>query len=298
MSLVEKALKKLQDSRGSESAPSAPMYSQIPEVAQATYVEEVRSSRVISLDRVALRAGGLMPPLDQERSISEQFRQIKRPLVAAALKQGSEGKNLHVIMVSSSRPGEGKTFVSVNLALSLSLERDIKVVLVDADVAKRDITVQFGLGDEPGLLDALQDQTLNIENLILPTDVPNLSVLPAGRWTETATELLASRKMAELMSALARKHPNRMALFDSAPLLLTNESRVLAQSAGQLAVVVRAGVTSQQDLLDALAHIPEDKTVGLVLNQSMSASESYYYQGVYTGSTGTSKATVDEQVGG
>lgn len=188
-------------------------------------------------------------------------------------------------MVASSLPGEGKTFASVNLALSMSLERDISVVLVDADVAKPHISRLFGIDGEPGLLEALQSDNLDIEALILPTDIPKFSILPAGKPTETATELLASRRMQSIVARLETgQDRSRVVIFDSPPLLLTAESRVLAQQMGQIVLVVQAGRTPQQAVLDAIACLGENKSVALLLNQSESVTESgYYYRDVVYG---------------
>jgi exopolysaccharide/PEP-CTERM locus tyrosine autokinase len=183
-----------------------------------------------------------------------------------------------MIMVASSLPGEGKTFVSVNLALSMSLERDISVVLADADVAKPHISRLFGVDGEPGLLEALQDDRLDIESLILPTDIPKFSILPAGAPIDTATELLASQRMQAIVARLATNHDRaRVVIFDSPPLLLTSESRVLSQPMGQVVLVVQAGKTAQRAVLDAIRCLGEHKPVSLLLNQSEAISEAGYY---------------------
>lgn len=298
MSLVEKALRKLQDAQpapaGSKGSPQRqqPPEKPLSEAEDASRIatadENRRTSRpardravsgkVVVVNRTAIRAAGLLPPEHQERAIAEQYRQIKRPLVAAAMKKGPDAvANSHLIMVSSAMPGDGKTFTSINLAISLSLEKDVNIVLIDADVAKPHISRLFGVEDEPGLLDALQDEAVDVESLILPTDIPGLSILPAGRRSESATELLASQRMEEIAVQLVQYDSSRIAVIDSPPLLLTNESRVLAQAVGQIVVVVRAGKTSQQDLLDALSHLEGSKSIGLVLNQSMSATAGFYY---------------------
>src|SRR5690606_20325175 len=103
------------------------------------------------------------------------------------------------IMMASALPGDGKTFTSINLALSMSRERDSSVVLVDADVAKPHISRIFGVDKEPGLLDALTDKSDDLESLILPTDVGGLSILPAGGHRDNAAELFASAAMRQLV---------------------------------------------------------------------------------------------------
>jgi exopolysaccharide/PEP-CTERM locus tyrosine autokinase len=195
-------------------------------------------------------------------------------------------------MVASAVPGEGKTFTSVNLAMSLAAERDLSVLLVDADVAKPHISSVLGLGKEPGLLDCIQNESLDVESLIVETDVERLSVLPAGPVTEAATELLASARMADIVRALGRADPNRIVVFDSPPLLLTSESRVLSTIVGQIVLVVTAGETPQQAVLGALSHIGEGKTIGLVLNQSVGDTGAQYQYPGY-GSYGESSTLAE-----
>lgn len=286
MSIIELALKKFQHTgRVVEAPPRAePAFGVIREVAvpgepAADGAAAEPPRRVVHLDRAALISAGFLPPHHKQRQIGDQFRHVKRPLLAAALGRGVEPlPDGRMIMLTSSLPGEGKTFVSINLAISMSLERDISVVLVDADVAKPHVSRLFGVDAEPGLLEAITDENLDVESLILPTDIPKLSVLPAGKPSDTATELLASLRMQSVVwrlgGLLDRK---RVVIFDSPPLLLTSESRALAQHMGQIVLTVRAGHTPQHAVLDAINCLGEDKKVALLLNQSESINEAGYY---------------------
>ena len=284
MSLVEKALRKLQES-GSGPPKDLPGLRPPPEPHKATkdtgvrYVPSLPPARTIVLDMEGLRAAGMLPPTNQERAMAQQYRQIKRPLIAAALGHGvPKLPKGHIIMVASAMPGEGKTFTCLNLALSLAREKDIRVLLVDADLPKPHISRQLGLADEPGLLDALRDPKLEIERIIVGTDVPRLSVLPAGTRSEDATELIASARMDEILTKLSESDSNQLIVLDSPPLLLTAESPALAQIAGQVVVVVHAGRTTQRVLNDALSHIREGPAIALVLNQvSVPTGDGYHY---------------------
>jgi protein-tyrosine kinase len=289
MSLVEQALKKLQASRGGVApsteparAPARPAPGANPgETARnAAIVAPVppRSSRVVPVDRDALRRAALMPSAESERVVTQQFRQIKRPLVANALGRGAKQlPNGHIIMLASALPGDGKTFTSLNLALSIALEKDVRVLLVDADVAKVHLSRTLGVQNDTGLLDVLRDESLDVESVILDTDVPNLSVLPAGKPSETATELLASTRMADIVARLGAADRQRIVLFDTPPLLLTTESRALAASAGQIVLVIGAGATPQKAVFDALDLLGEGRPVSLVLNQCDEGSQQGYY---------------------
>lgn len=283
MSLVEQALKKLQAARGGVAPQSEPRIE--TRAAPLTPVEAARSAplparpaRIVVVDRPALRAAGVLPADVEERRITQEFRQVKRPLVANALGRGAtQMQNGHLIMLASALPGDGKTFTSVNLALSIALEKDVRIVLVDADVAKPHISRIFNVQNEPGLLDVLRDETLDVESVILNTDVPNLCILPAGRPSETATELLASERMVEVVARLGAADRQRIVLFDSPPLLLTTESRALASVVGQIVLVVSAGVTPQKAVFDAIDLLGEGKSIGLVLNQCDDGGAPGYY---------------------
>jgi protein-tyrosine kinase len=296
MSLVELALKKMQARTPRASEPARVRTAEIAKsrlapgvigelvqsdpdaIPQRRGEPAYRTDKLIRIDRQALRAEGLMPPEHQERALSDQYRQIKRPLIANALGRGAPklAKGA-LIMMASAMPGEGKTFTAINLALSTALEKDVSVLLVDADVAKPHISRAFGVADEPGLLDVLREESAQVESFIIPTDVPGLSVLPAGRRSETATEMLASRRMEQIAQHLSASDPPLVAIIDSPPLLLTSESRALAHVVGQVVLVVRAGMTAQQAVLDAIAHVGEGRFIGLVLNQSMAAATGGYY---------------------
>lgn len=300
MSLVERALKKLQESRG--TVPGAVAGSQAPAALRPTpavplsaapVVPEYRSAaqqpvpqqgkesapkRVVAVDRNALRTMELMPPVAFERQIASQYQHIKRSLIAIALgKSGDPIPNGRLIMLASALAGEGKTFTSINLALSMALEKDIEILLVDADVAKPHLTRIFGLQSEPGLLDLLGDGTLYPESLILPTDVAGLSMLPAGKQRANATELLASARMEEVIALLGGTDGRRIVLFDSPPLLLSTESAAIAGVIGQVVMVVRAQSTSRKAVADAIDIVGEKKPISLILNQSESPATSGYY---------------------
>jgi protein-tyrosine kinase len=285
MSLVERALKKIQESRAAQAAEAgaanpAATAARVDQVAmpQPAVKREPRDpSRIVHIDRAALQSAALLPPTSQERLLADQYRQIKRPLIANAFGRGGQAlDNARLMMIASALPGEGKTFTTINLALSIAAEKDVSVVLVDADVAKPNVSALFGIAREPGLLDVLREEHLDVESVILDTDVPRFSLLSAGKRSETATELLASVRMQEVVRRLVAADPNRIVLFDSPPLLLTSEARVISSIVGQVVMVVRAGATSQQAVLDALDMLGEGKYTGLVLNHCDEQSTGYY----------------------
>ncbi len=288
MSVVEKAIRKLQERKqhlGEHPSPPG----EVPEIPTAHEAgsEHPREGATpshlppIILEREALRAAGLLPPTEDAGLLARQYRKIKDPLIAQAVGRGvPRAPKGHLIMIASAMAGEGKTFTAVNLALSLAREKDFRVLLVDADVAKPQLSHLLGLGQSPGLLDALRDGHLDVESLIRATDVPTLSFLPAGVGAEEATELLSSVRMKQIAEYLGRQESRRIVVFDSPPLLQTTESSALTHVAGQIVVVVRAEFTPQPVLLDALKTLEGHPAVSLVLNQSTrSVASAYYYYG-------------------
>jgi protein-tyrosine kinase len=289
MSVIENAIKRLQASRGTTAAPvrESAFDSPAAELAPAAepQVHAPPPARSIAINQDALRAAGLLPPPHQERELAQQFRQIKRPLINRALGRGeTAAPHGNLVMLASALPGEGKTFMSLNLALSMHLEEDVTVLLVDGDVVNPRLSQVLGADNEPGLLDVIKDPSIALSSLSLPTDVPGLSFLPAGRPDEKSTELLASSSMQQVVAQLASQDPFRIVLFDSAPLLLTTESQALSQIAGQILLVVRADQTSQQLVLEALDTLSEDKPISLVLNQCVRQRHGYYQYGASAGS--------------
>lgn len=290
MSFVETAIKKMQGSAGAgqESVRGAATQVQgTPSIQLDGSTTERKSgaglkayTHKIVLNRERLAELGMLAPEQQQLQMANQYRQIKRPLIAAAVGRGvPKLPSGNIVMVASALPGEGKTFTSINLALSMAMEQDIRVVLVDADVAKPHVSEMFGAGNRMGLLDALVDDSLDVESLVLQTDIPRLGFLPAGKKVKyVATELLSSVRMEQIMAKIVGDD-NCIIVVDSPPLLLASESLPLVNVAGQIVFVVKAGVTPQQTVMDAISYLGDGKFIGVVLNQSDGKTLGTYYGG-------------------
>lgn len=233
------------------------------------------------LDEEALIRRGLLAPIEHALPVADEFRRIKRPLIDNALRGEDFDEHMNLIVVAGAVPGVGKTFCAMNLAASISLEREISVMLVDADVAKPHITSACGLGDRPGLIDVLVDDTLLLDDVIVRTDLNDVQIIPAGQKHAQATELLASDRMAEVMSEIARRYPDRIIVMDSPPLLITSEAQAVARQAGQVALVVECGRSTNQELQDALDVLDRDKAVNVIFNKSVHKGAGGYYGGNY-----------------
>jgi exopolysaccharide/PEP-CTERM locus tyrosine autokinase len=288
MSLIERAIDKLRregkpvhgDRRGEPVTIGSVVAAEAS--AGASLPDVVRSNRIIRVDREALHNAGYLPDRSQDRRFAAEYRQIKRPLVAAMFgNESGKPRTAPSVMMASALPGDGKTFTSINLALSLACERDVSVLLVDADTPKPHVSRIFGVEEEPGLMDVLADESVDVESLVLSSDVPGLAILPAGKVHERATELLASARMRSVVERLHQRFPRRIVLFDSPPLLLSSESRALIGVCGQVVLIVKSGQTPRQAVLKALSGIDENKPVALILNRGSATAESYHGYGSY-----------------
>lgn len=237
------------------------------------------TSRRVELDLQRLAALNFVTPGAPRSRIADQYRVIKRPLIANALGKGAAPvAHGNRIMVTSALPGEGKTFTAVNLALSIAAELDTTVMLVDADVGRPSVLKTLGLAPGPGLLDVLEGRA-TMPEVLLRTNVDKLTLLSAGTLHDRATEVLASDGMHALLQEVAQRYDDRVIIFDSPPLLLTTEARALASHMGQVIIVVQAGQTSQSDVQTALATIEFCPVKLLLLNQARGTKLDAYATG-------------------
>lgn len=226
-----------------------------------------------NVDRNALDEAGIIVPGGPVSGLAEEFRIVKRRLMreiqaledAAAAVPGREGLARRVL-IASANPHEGKTFCAINLAMSLAMEQDHEVLLVDADFAKPSILAALGLSAERGFMDALADPSMDVANAIIPTDIVGLSVLSAGTQTTKDSEYLASQRTETVLARLTEQAPRRIVIFDSPPVLAASPALVLAAHVGQALMVVRADETKEGALKDAIGLMTACENIQLLLN--------------------------------
>ncbi|APW39499.1 protein tyrosine kinase [Rhodoferax koreense] len=294
-SLIEQATKRLEQLRRAgvsleERTESPQRQAKTPEAREVAGLQKMPGaaaspskaapttlSRRVELDLDALVASGIVSPNAPRSQIADQYRVIKRPLISNAMGKGAVPvENGNLIMVTSALAGEGKSFTAINLAMSIATELDNTVMLVDADVARPSVLRMLGLPASPGLLDMLVGDVGDLSSVLLKTNIDKLTLLPSGTPHLRATELLASDAMTQLIANIAHRYSDRIIIFDSPPLLLTTESRVLASHMGQIVMVVHAQKTLQTDVQHALASIESCPVKMMVLNQARSASQGGY----------------------
>ncbi|MGH8658599.1 MAG: XrtA-associated tyrosine autokinase [Gammaproteobacteria bacterium] len=240
------------------------------------------------LDFVRLKEQGFITPDITHSKLLEELRVVKRRLLSNCFDPESEFEgDPRLIMVTSATSGEGKTFLAINLALSLATEIDRSVLLVDTDIVKGDMMSVLGVNSERGLTDVLARDESDVCEALIATNVESLTLLPAGPMRNNATELFSSEKMVRLVNDLSRRYPDRLVIFDTPPLLVATETHVLATLAGQVVLVVEAQRTTQAHLAEALEQLTDSKArVSLLLNKSHDKDEAEYYYGKCKGEEG------------
>lgn len=292
MSIVERALQKAQSQRPQAEGARVPDSNEPPPPA-APQVEAARVDRdqrgnargeLVEIRIPELRGEGRLAPESLAQQTEEEFRRIKWPLLGAIVgREGAAAAANNVVLVTSAIPGEGKTFNALNLALSMAREPDLEVLLVDGDVAQPALTRSLGLSGRPGLTDLVANADLDPSQVIHPTSIERLYVVPAGSRRDNSPELLASARMATVMAELSSRVSPGVVLFDSPPILATNEAQVLSRYAGQILMVVMADSTEQRVVTEALALLDRSKPVSAVLNRVEASLISRYYHHYYYG---------------
>lgn len=239
------------------------------------------SSNKIVFNFEQMQKDGYLTPGDSESQLAEEFRRIKRPLLVNAFEQSFPVNNSNTILITSALPNEGKTYTALNLAMSISLEREKTVLLVDADLQVAGLSKQSNLLRVAGLADVLNHDIHDLSEVIYGTNLDNLKILPAGTRKKDTAELLASNDMQLLIQELSNRYPDRIIIVDSPPLLARSESSVLAKLAGQVVLVVGAESTMQNAVKEATGQLEECEVVNMILNKRHNRPGLSYYSGYY-----------------
>ncbi|RED49861.1 XrtA-associated tyrosine autokinase [Aestuariispira insulae] len=290
ISLVERAVRRMNDGDAAGS-PDKPV--QAKSVAKKTVAKRAQAANPVArpekqggkassaakpvdpkstvrLDLGGMRKKGMITPTSGRTHLVEDMRFIKRPILNRAFvvndNDGSDTLN-NVVMISSCRSGEGKTFTAVNLAMSMAMERDLYVLLIDTDVYRRGACELLGVEPKKGLVDLILDPEMQVSDVMQRTNVSNLSIIQAGTLHPHATELLASQRMLDIVSDISARYPDRIVVIDTPPVLLSSEPTVLAGIAGQIILVVEEGKTSKQQIDEALEGLREAENISFILNK-------------------------------
>jgi len=236
----------------------------------APQVEPTAHSRQVNIDRGALRQHGIALPSAGRSRIAEEFRIVKRQIVAKFIDEvdgDPEAARNRVIMVTSAKPGEGKSFAAVNLALSIASEQDLKVLLIDLDTRHHALQEMMGIPAGRGLTDLLSNPDVDFADVVLRTNMPNLAVMPAGNPDNRGPELLSSKRTRDMFEEMTQRYSDRFIIFDAPSCLASSDPATLASLVGQVVFVVEADQTQQEEVEAALSLVRACPNISLLLNK-------------------------------
>ena len=240
--------------------------------------ENNKKSSQITIDLEQLADQGIIVPSEERSILNEEYRRIKQPLI-----NNIKGKSAHVIdkanliQITSALPGEGKTFTAINLAMAISQELDYKVLLIDADLLRPSINEVFDIEAKKGLSDYLSGDVDSLADVLQTTNIPKLTLLPAGKQHHLSSELFSSTLMDDLFAELSERYSDRVIIIDSPPVLSTNEANILSRKVGQIVFVIEQNKTTQAAVKEALSQFADDSVIGIVMNKSRTDNSSSYY---------------------
>jgi protein-tyrosine kinase len=269
--LIERAAALLRQQEVAE--PAAPI---TPRKATGGAALTLTSPQLV-LDRGRLAGFGIAIPSAARSRTVEEFRLVKRNLVGAWSQSDlmADHRSSRLIMVTSARPGEGKTFTSLNLALAFASERSVKALLVDVDTQRSTVPEILGIGGEKGIVDVLAGD-LELPEVLIQTNIPNLMILPAGRGGPHVPELLSSREMSALLEELTQRLPDHYLIIDTPPCMASSDAAALAPLVGQIVFVVEANNTQQGEVEAALGTLSTCSRISLLLNKSDSLATEHF----------------------
>lgn len=211
---------------------------------------------------------------DSKKNGAECFRTLR-----SRLHQIAGTRTLKRILVTSSIPAEGKTFVTANLGLSITRQADRRVLLIDADLRASRLHVSFGAPATPGLTEYLRGETDECSVIQDGAD-GKLCLIPGGSEVANPSELLLSERMKRLLDLVTPLFD--FVILDSPPAIPVHDSSLLADLCDGTLFVVRAGVTDFEIASRAAAGFEGKNLLGVVLNGvGPEATYGKYYSGYY-----------------
>lgn len=242
------------------------------------------------LELEALERAGLVVGRKLRTRISEEFRVTVGTIMRSLKTSYAPGRGAgNLLMVTSSRPGEGKSFTALNLAGSIAQHTQREVLLVDMDAKQHSLSDQLGLGDRPGLIDLAASTTMRIEETVVRTAIRNLSFLPVGTRRGEGSDIgegTVARPMTALIERMGRRFPNHLVILDAPPCLSTSDPSTIASYVGQTVLVIEAEKTQKSEVLASLDLIKACQMVTLMLNKIRVTTSytfgAYHYFGTYT----------------
>jgi protein-tyrosine kinase len=276
VSIVQSALERMKSNRAAEpraSVTPSKSSSRGGTAAEASPPEGIpwppATAPLVDISTERLREIGLYPSPDFLRRQQADYRSIRREVISATHQrpQGDGAAAIGpIVVITSALPGEGKSYTALNLALSIASEGTHDVLLIDGDTVRSSLSRSLGVSDAPGLIELLATPNANFLEYVRHTVLPRLHVLPAGQTFDGASDLFSAGRVGPLFSTIGSVMTGHVVIVDTPPILLSSDTPVLTDVAGQVLLVVRSGQTLQDSVRDAVSRIRETIPVGAVLN--------------------------------
>jgi protein-tyrosine kinase len=273
--LIERAAALLRDGNAEASA-----YSRTEAAAEAPapIAPLAPLSRAVSLDRNHLAQLGILMPWMTTSRVVEEFRIAKRNIMFSWQMPDypkPSDRPPRVVLVTSSKPREGKTFCSINLALAFAAEEHLATILIDGDAMRADTAKTLGIPTTPGFTDILAGES-SLQDAMVQTDLPNLIVLPSGMHGAQVPELLSGRGPNLLFAEIAHRYPEHVIIVDTPPCLASTDAAALAPYASQIMFVVEAAHTQRTEIETSLSLLSGCQQIRFLLNKTPRGSGEHF----------------------
>lgn len=225
---------------------------------------------VIKLDAMHLEKNRIVSHLKNDIN-SGIFDSLRTQIL-----QKMEENGWRTIAVVSPTPESGKTLVSINLAISIAHQPQKTAILVDFDLRRPKVAAYLGIHTESSMNDYLSGKS-PIQDVMFNPGIPRLVVMPTMRSVSKSAEILSSKKVEHLIQDLRDRYDSRIVIFDSPPVLNSDDAMVLLPQVDCILLVVANGMSTQSEIEETLHHIPKEKLLGVVLNKAEIDPKPYYY---------------------
>lgn len=271
MERIKKALEKAQQQRQETASQQTSSDYVVARKTEDTQQIEYSKTRKIKVSEELLKKNRIIAGLDDD-PISDLYKMLRTKVL-----QKMQANNLNVLAVTSPSSGAGKSLTAINLALSIAMDANFSVLLVDLDLRKPSIHDYFGIPAKLGLSDYFSGEK-TISELLVHPGREKIVILPAGSPIKRSSDLLSTPKMLELASELKLRYPDRIIVVDLPPLLQTDDAMIFMPNVDACLLVVAEGENSEGEVIKSIQMIDKDKYIGSILNKSAevnSANEMY-----------------------
>lgn len=233
-------------------------------IAPVAGVDRAKSG-LISIE--ALEGAGMVGFQLRGDRIGEEFRMARHHIVQTITSIDAGRGRRNMIMVTSARPGEGKSFAALNLAAALAEGGKQSVLLVDGDIRERSLTRLLGRTADPGLLDLAMSPNQLIRTVAISSSFENLSFMPMGGGSDEAARAGSGNPIAAMLGPIADFYDNSLIVVDAPPCLANSDPTAFAAIVGQIVLVVEAGRTRRREVESALDILDSCSHISLLLNK-------------------------------